>query len=175
MYGRGKITDDPKQAGEWAGECYKNPQVMVERFKAGLDVLKQQPQTDTNRLAAIGYCFGGSTVLNAARAGLDLKGVVSFHGGLKNPGLKTAAPLTTKVLVCHGGDDAFESPEEIEGFKKELTDAKADLIFKVYPGAVHAFTNPEADSHHMKGVAYNEAADKASWEDMKQFLQSLFK
>jgi len=175
MYGAGKITDDPKQAGDWAGEVYKNPQLMIERFQAGLDTLKQQPQVDAGRLGAIGYCFGGSVVLHAARSGMDLDGVVSFHGGLKNVGIETISPVKTKILVCHGNDDQFESPEEIDTFKKEMADAKAELIFKVYPGAVHGFTNPNAGKHNINGVAYNEAADKASWDDMKQFFMTIFK
>jgi dienelactone hydrolase len=174
MYGDGKTTEDPKQAGEWAGVLYKDPKIMIERFGAGLDTLKKQPQVDGDRLAAIGYCFGGSTVLNAARSGAPLLGVVSFHGGLKNPGVSVASPIKTKILICHGADDQFESKEEIDGFQKEMSDAKADLSFKVYPGAVHSFTNPDADKHNMKGVAYNESADKASWADMQAFLSKIF-
>ena len=133
------------------------------------------PQTDTSNIAAIGYCFGGFVVLNAAKLGADLKGVVTFHGGLSG-----VAPnkdlLKAKILVCHGGDDQFENPHVAE-FKKQMDSVGADYTFKIYPGATHAFSNPDATAVGEKfnmPIKYNAAADSASWNDMKVFLKKLF-
>jgi dienelactone hydrolase len=143
MYGEGLITDSPSVAGKLATQYYSNPQKALARIQAALATLKNYSQTDTGKMAAIGYCFGGGMVLNAARLGEPLKGVVSFHGSLiGTPANKDL--LKAKILVCHGADDPFVKKEEVDQFKKQMDSIKADLTFKAYPGAVHAFTNPNA-------------------------------
>jgi dienelactone hydrolase len=155
----------------------KNMDGAKKRFLAALDALKKHPTVDPNRIGAMGYCFGGSVVLEMARQGVDLKGVVSFHGGLD---LKTPAKpgaIKAKILVCHGGDDKFVSTEVLEKFKKEMKDAGADMQVIVYPGAKHGFTNPGADELGKTNnipIGYNAEADKKSWEDMKTFFKSVF-
>jgi dienelactone hydrolase len=177
MYGEGLITDSPSVAGKLATPYYSNPQKALARIQAALATLKNFSQTDTGKMAAIGYCFGGGMVLNAARLGEPLKGVVSFHGSLVGtPANKDL--LKAKVLVCHGADDPFVPKEEVDRFKKQMDSIKADLTFKAYPGAVHAFTNPNATEVGKKWnipIAYNAAADSASWKDMQAFFDSIFK
>jgi dienelactone hydrolase len=176
MYGSGKIANDPQQAQAMATPFYQNPGLAKTRLLAALNKVKEFPQADTAQVAAIGYCFGGYVVLNAAKLGAGLKGVVSFHGNL------TGAPpskdlLKTKVLVCHGGADKFVSEKEVAAFKKSMDSVGADYTFKVYPGATHAFTNPAATETGKKfqmPIEYNAAADTASWNDMKTFFSSIF-
>lgn len=177
MYGEGLITDSPSVAGKLATPFYTNPQKALARIQAALASLKNFSQTDTGKLAAIGYCFGGGMVLNAARLGEPLKGVVSFHGSLiGTPANKDL--LKAKILVCHGADDPFVPKEEVARFQKQMDSIKADLTFKAYPGAVHAFTNPQATETGKKWnipIAYNAAADSASWKDMQAFFDRIFK
>jgi dienelactone hydrolase len=175
MYGKGKTTADPKEAGRLAGTFRSDRQLMRARALAGLDVLKGRPQADPARLAAIGYCFGGTVVLELARSGADLKGVVSFHGGLATPNPADAKNIKGKVLVLHGADDTFESPAEIAAFQEEMRQARVDWQMVYYGGAVHSFTNPDADRAGIKGVAYNEAADRRSWRAMQDFFAEIFK
>ncbi|MEO8819906.1 MAG: dienelactone hydrolase family protein [Ginsengibacter sp.] len=175
MYGSGIIAEDPKTAQELATPFYKDPTLAKERLDTALAVLKKHPKTDDSKLAAIGYCFGGFVVLNAAKLGADLKGVVSFHGGLG--GAKPDKDITkAKILVCHGAADPFTNPE-VDGFKKEMDNAGIDYSFKAYPNATHAFSNPNATAKGIKydmPIKYNESADFASWNDMKQFLKEIF-
>src|SRR6185503_1153293 len=131
--------------------------------------------TDTRRIAAIGYCFGGTTVLELARSGADVAGVVSFHGGLSAPNPGDAEKIRCKVLAQHGADDPFVPPKEVEGFEQEMREAGADWQLIAYGGAVHSFTDWGAGSDNSKGAAYNEKADHRSWEAMKQFFNELFK
>ncbi len=177
MYGEGLVTDSPSTAGKLATPFYSNPQKALTRIEAALAALKNFKQTDTGKIAAIGYCFGGGMVLNAARLGEPLKGVVSFHGSLVGtPANKDL--LKAKVLVCHGADDPFVPKEEVDKFKKQMDSIKADYTFNAYPGAVHAFTNPNATEAGKKWnipIAYNAAADSASWKDMKAFFDRIFK
>jgi dienelactone hydrolase len=177
MYGNGLTTDSPSTAGKLATPFYTDPQKAKARIDAALVALKSYQQTDTSKIAAIGYCFGGGMVLNAARLGEPFKGVVSFHGSLMGtPANKDL--LTAKILVCHGADDPFVKKEEVDKFKKQMDSIKADYTFKTYPGAVHAFTNPKATEVGKKWnipIAYNAAADSASWNDMKQFFDKIFK
>jgi dienelactone hydrolase len=175
MYGNGASSTDPKEAGAMAAKVKGNRQLMRERIKAGLYMLKDDPHVDPERIAAIGYCFGGTTVLELARSGADIAGVVSFHGGLDTPMPATPKSIKCKILVCHGADDSFEPPEQIAAFEKEMKDADADWQFNVYSKAVHGFTNPNNKNSSMKGVAYNEEADKRSWQAMKQFFAEIFK
>ena len=172
MYGQGKVTADPSQARQWATHLRGNVKTWRQRTRAALDVLKRQPQTDTGRIAAIGYCFGGTTVLDLALSGTDIQGVVSFHGS--PPAIDPGTDVTAKLLVCHGGADGFVKPEAITKFHTALNDLGVDWQMIAYGQAQHSFTNPGADAHGMNGVAYNEAADRRSWADMQQFFDELF-
>lgn len=174
MYGNGRTAPDPKVAQELATPFYKDPSLAKARLDAAINFLKTYPETDTSQIAAIGYCFGGFVVLNGAKLGSDLKGVVTFHGGLE--GVKPPKGMKTKFLICHGGDDQFENPN-VAQFKKEMDSAGADYTFKIYLGATHAFSNPGATAMGQKfnmPIKYNAAADSASWNDMKAFLKKLF-
>jgi len=177
MYGNGKIADNPGDAGKMSGLFYQNLKMTKSRFDAALAKLKTYSQVDTSNIAAIGYCFGGGVVLNVARLGDDLKGVVSFHGGLIGaPANKNL--LKAKILVCHGMADQFVKPEEVEKFRKQMDSIGADYTFKQYPNATHAFTNPASDANAEKfkmPVKYNPQADSASWNDMKDFFARIFK
>ena len=177
MYGNGIVADSPALAQKLATPFYINPALAKGRFDAALAQLKSYPQTDTSKIAAIGYCFGGAVVLNVARLGEDLKGVVSFHGNLIGaPANKDL--LKAKVLVCNGGDDKFVPQAEIDAFKKQMDSIGADYTFKSYAGALHAFTNPASTENGKKfnlPIAYNAAADTASWKDMRDFFDRIFK
>jgi dienelactone hydrolase len=178
MYGDGKTAAHPEDAQKFSGELMKNADVAKARFLAALAFLKDQPQTDEGRIAAIGYCMGGGVVLNMARAGVDLKGVASFHGALNASFPAQPGGIRAKVLVAHGADDSFIPPEAVEAFKKEMAAAKADLTFVAYPGARHSFTNPDADELAKKfnmPIAYNAEADRASWAQLTAFLEKVFK
>jgi dienelactone hydrolase len=176
MYGGGKIAADPKEAQTLATPFYQNPQLTKERLDAALNKIKEYPQADMDNAAAIGYCFGGYSVLNAAKLGANVKGVVSFHGNLSGaPAQKEL--LKASVLVCHGGADQFVPEPEVAAFKKSMDSIGANYTFKVYPGATHAFTNPNATATGKKfnmPIEYNAAADTASWNDMKAFFQTIF-
>ncbi|SEL02098.1 dienelactone hydrolase family protein [Parapedobacter koreensis] len=173
MYGQGRTAGNPEEAMALAGPNYQDPQAAKQRFDAALAQLKSLPGVDTTRIAAIGYCFGGSMVLNAVKLGDQLQAAVSFHGGLKGvPADKTL--LTTPILICHGAEDANVPESDVTAFKAELDSIGADYVFKEYPGATHAFTNPEATETGKKfnlPIAYNAEADTASWNDMKAFFE----
>lgn len=177
MYGNGKIADNPDEAGKTATPFYKDPQMAKAHFDAAMQKLKTYTQADSTKIAAIGYCFGGSMVLNMAKLGDDLKGVVSFHGDLNGvPANKDL--LKAKILVCHGMDDKFVSGETVAAFKKQMDSIHADYVFKEYPGATHAFTNPgatEKGKQFNMPIAYNAAADTASWNEMKIFFDRIFR
>jgi dienelactone hydrolase len=177
LYGYGKTADTPDSAMKLAAPFYKDPHITKTRFDASLEKLKTYPQTDTRNIAAIGYCFGGAQVLNLARLGEDIKGVVSFHGGLVGvPARKDL--LKAKILVCHGEADQFVKPGEVAMFKKQMDSIGADYTLKTYPGATHAFTNPDATALGEKfkmPIAYNAAADAASWKEMQVFFDKIFK
>lgn len=178
MYGDGKVADHPKDAGRFAGEVMKRGPGAAARFMKAMEILKANPNVDGNNIAAIGYCFGGSTVLNMARQGLNLKGVASFHGGLGTGTPAKKGEVKAKVLVCNGGADKFVPQSDIDAFKKEMEDAGVTYTFKSYEGAIHGFTNPDADALGKKfdmAIAYNAAADSASWADMKTFFGEIFK
>lgn len=176
MFGNGQTASDPDEAMKLAGPFYQNTQLIKSRFEAALAKLKTLPQVDTNNIAAIGYCYGGFIVLNAAKLGEPLKGVVSFHGNLGGV-TPDKNLLKAKVLVLHGEADPIVQPQEVNQFKKQMDSIGADYTFKAYPNAKHAFTNPAADSVESKfhlGVGYNADADKDSWEEMKEFLKNMF-
>ena len=174
MYGKGVVAKDHEEAAKLSGVYRSDRQLMRERAKAGLEVLRHQPLADPARLAAIGYCFGGMTVLELARSGEDLRGVVSFHGGLSTPRPQDAQQIKGKVLVLHGAYDSYVGPEEVAAFEREMQEAGVDYRLIRYPGAVHSFTVPEAGGNSSAGAAYNAEADRQSWEEMKQFLQDVF-
>ncbi|HEV7620449.1 MAG TPA: dienelactone hydrolase family protein [Flavisolibacter sp.] len=176
MYGNGKIAADPKEAQDLATPFYKDPQLCKTRLDAALSKIKEFAFTDPDKIAAIGYCYGGFVVLNAAKLGADLKGVVSFHGDLSGvaPDKKL---LKAKILVCHGGADQFVGPQVVDKFKHQMDSIGADYTFKVYPNATHAFTNPAATELGKKfnmPIAYNAEADKNSWNDMMDFFKKIF-
>ncbi|MFT3682351.1 MAG: dienelactone hydrolase family protein [Ferruginibacter sp.] len=177
MYGEGKQGPTPKEAGELAGPFYGNPQLAKDRIDAAINKLKEYEQTDETNMACIGYCFGGTMSLFAAKLDMPFKSVVSFHGGLA--GIPNVGGVTsTKILVCHGGADKFITAEDEKLFKSNLDSLKVDYKFISYPGATHAFSNPEATAKGKKfkiPIAYNPAADKKSWADMRAFLKKTLK
>jgi dienelactone hydrolase len=168
LFGGGKTTEHPEEAGAWATELSKNQEVRRARFMAAYDLIRQHKLADPAHVSAIGYCLGGSTVLAMALAGVDLDAVVSFHGGLS--GDPATGKVTARILVCHGAADTFMSAEQVAGFQKSVTDAGADWVFIAYSGAKHAFTNPGADKRGIPGLSYNENADRRSWRAMLDFL-----
>lgn len=177
MYGDGKTADHPKQAGEFAGQVAKNIDVGEARFNAALDYVRQHPAVDAERVAAIGYCFGGGIVLHMARVGTDLDGVVSFHGSLKP--IKPAAPggVVADILVYNGAADPMVKPEDVTNFEAEMKAAGADFELVNFPGVKHSFTNPQADVFGEKfglPLAYDAEADAESWAGMQRFLEDVF-
>ncbi len=175
IYGKGVRPGNPKDAGELSGK-YKNDRALLRaRVTAGLEVLKKNARTDAGRVAAMGYCFGGTTVLELARSGAPISGVVSFHGGLGTPNAADAKNIHGKVLALHGADDPFVPAAEVAAFEDEMRAAKVDWQLVAYGGAVHSFTDAGAGSDNSKGAAYNAAADKRSWEAMKVFFAEIFK
>ena len=177
FYGNGTVADNPKTAGEMAMPFYKDASKAKARFDAALAKIKTFKQADTNNIAAIGYCFGGAQVLNMARLGENLKGVVSFHGNLAGVPVNKEL-LKAKILVCHGADDQFVKKEEVDAFRKSMDSIHADYKFIAYPGATHAFTNPastETGKKYKMPIAYNAAADSSSWNEMKIFFGTIFK
>lgn len=176
IYGDGKKAEDVAQASALSSTFYSNPQLANSRIEAALAKIKTYPQADTTKIAAIGYCFGGGILLNYAKLGGNMNGIVSFHGSLAGVQPKKEL-LKSKILVCHGGADPFVPENDVNAFKKSMDSINADYTFKVYPGASHAFTNPEATAMGQKfkiPIAYNAAADSASWKDMKEFFSKIF-
>ena len=177
MYGNGEVTTDAKRATELSGQFYGKP-LMAERAQAGLDTLLATGMVDAKRVAAIGFCFGGSTVQALAYSGAPLAGIVSFHGGLIPVPADAAAKNKAKILICQGAIDPFISKEATDGFLKAMNDGKFDYQFTLYSGAVHAFTNPKADelaaANNLHGIAYNAAADRHSWAQMQAFFREIF-
>jgi len=175
IYGKGIRPRDRKEAGEFSGKYRGNDRtVLRSRINAALDVLKKQPMVDPARTAAIGYCFGGTTVLELARSGADIAGIVSFHGGLATPSPEDAKKIKCKVLALHGADDPFVKSEEVHAFQDEMRKAGVDWQFVSYGNAVHSFSNPASGNDNSKGAAYNEKADKRSWEAMRKFFKEIF-
>ena len=179
MYGDGKNTEHPKDAMAFMQAALKDSSVASARFQAGLDLLKQQPQTDPRKLAAIGYCFGGAVVLNAARQGVPLAGVVSFHGALATQTPASPGTVKAKILVEHGALDSMVTADNVAAFKTEMDKAGADYRFVSLEGAKHGFSNPDADrlghgEHGGPDIGYNKAADVKSWADMQAFLKKIF-
>ena len=177
MYGAGKFAANPTEAKELATPFYKDPSLGKINLDAALAKLKSYGQCNAHEVFAIGYCFGGSVVLNSAKLGADLLGVVSFHGGLAGVPANKAL-LKSKILVCHGANDKFVSESDISGFKHQLDSIGASYKFIVYPDATHAFTNPGSTANGIKfnlPIAYNQKADEDSWNDMKMFFTGVLK
>lgn len=175
IFGKGVRPNSVQEASEQAAKYKGDRPLLRARALAGLNQLKKNGLVDSMKIAAIGYCFGGTTVLELARAGADVAGVVSFHGGLDMPNPDDTKKIKAKVLICHGGDDPYVPTEQVADFQNQLRQAKVDWQFIAYGGAVHSFTNPDAGDDPSKGAAYNAAADRRSWEAMKQFFAEIFK
>ena len=158
----------PVNSAVATGNCCANASI------AGLNELKGDPLVDAHRVAAIGYCFGGTTVLELARSGAQLNGVVSFHGGLDSPNPADGKNIKCKVLVLAGADDPFQSQDNLSAFENEMRNSGVDWQIVFYGGAVHAFTQPEVDKENLNGAKYNEKADKRSWQAMKDFFAEIF-
>jgi dienelactone hydrolase len=174
IYGKGNQPGSPKEAGALAGKYKGDRQLLRQRANAGLDELKSNDLVDPGHVAAIGYCFGGTTVIELARSGAQLNGVVSFHGGLDSPTPADGKNIKCKLLIQAGANDPFEKPEDLAAFQKELRDSGVDWQITFYGGAVHAFTQPDVDKLNMPGAKYNEKADKRSWQAMKNFFAEIF-
>ena len=174
IYGEGKYPKDYKEAGQNAGFYKSNFKDYQKRITLALEQLIQSGANPDN-IVVIGYCFGGTGALEAARGKLNVKGVVSFHGGLGKDATRPTEPIAAKVLVCHGADDPYESKEEITAFQQEMRDTKSDWQMIYYANAVHSFTNPESGNDNSKGAAYNETAARRSWEHLKLFLNEVLK
>ncbi|MBC7961729.1 MAG: dienelactone hydrolase family protein [Steroidobacteraceae bacterium] len=175
IYGKGIRPTAQAEAAKTAG-IYKDDRPLLRaRARAGLEVLKKQKLVDPQRIAAIGYCFGGTTVLELARDAADLKGVVSFHGGLSTPTPQDAKNIKAKLLVLHGADDPFVNAGEVAAFQDEMRKGGVDWQFISYSNAVHSFTNKAAGTDNSKGAAYNEKADRRSWQAMRTFFAEIFK
>jgi len=173
MYGKGKSTKHPDEAGAWMKAINANMDQWLKRAMAGLEVLKKQPQVDTARLAAIGYCFGGATVQVLAYGGADLKGVVSFHGSLIPPSAEQAGRTHAKILICHGADDPFTKPESLTSYVTAMNASTIDWQLIAYGGARHGFTNPDAGDYGMAALAYSASADRRSWRQMTYFFDEV--
>ena len=177
MYGDGKQASHPEDASKFSGEVMSNLDIAQKRFEAAMNLLQSQDTTDPKRIAAIGYCFGGAIVLNMARRGVDMDGVISYHGSLPTNDPPKSGEVKAKVLIFHGGDDKFITEEQIKTFTDQMKNANSDITFITYPGAIHSFTNPDADNYAKKfniPLAYNAEADKQSWDKTQEFLNTIF-
>ena len=175
IYGKGVRPKNPAEAGAQAKIYRDDRKLLRARAAAGLDVLRKDRNVDPKRIGAIGYCFGGTTVLELARSGADVAGTVSFHGGLATPTPEDARKIKGRVLALHGADDPHVPPKEVAAFEDEMRKAKVDWQLVAYGGAVHSFTNPASGNDPSKGAAYNERADKRSWEAMKLLFGEIFR
>jgi dienelactone hydrolase len=175
IYGKGIRPQNPQDASAQAGIYYKDRQLLRARINAALDILKNNKFVNPAKIAAIGYCFGGGTVLELARSGADIAGAISFHGTLDTPNPAEARNIKCKILILHGANDPYSNAEKIAGFEDEMNKANVDWQLVLYSGAVHSFTIPTAGNDPSTGSAYNEKADKRSWEAMKQFFAEIFR
>jgi dienelactone hydrolase len=177
MYGDGRIAVDATEAGNLMSGLFADMAGTSARVRAAVEQLSRQSGVDPTRVGAMGYCLGGALALHAARLGLDLRGVASFHGSLGRTHPARRGEVKAKVLVCHGEDDSFISAEEQAGFRNEMDELGVDCSFVAYPGAKHGFTNPDATENGRKyslPLAYNESADRESWQVMKSFWADVF-
>lgn len=174
MYGDGTMASGVEDAGHRSSAIKADPALMRRRFEAGMHALTANPHVDATRLGAMGYCFGGTVCLEMARYGLDLRGVVSFHGGLKSAIPAEERNIKTRILACHGANDGFVPAEEVAAFEQEMRDAQADWLLVSYGNAVHSFTDPGVDMHGIPMAKYNEKAAKRSWLHMEDFFAEAF-
>jgi dienelactone hydrolase len=175
MYGCGVTTRDREEAGKLAGALLSNPGLLRARAQAALKALAADPRVDPKRLAAIGFCFGGATVLELAYSGADLAGVVSFHGGLPRPQADDLQRIKAAVLVLHGADDPHVPGADLAAFEQAMRQAGADWQMVFFGGAVHSFTNPAAGDHKASGAAYDARAARRSWRCMQEFFQEIWR
>jgi dienelactone hydrolase len=173
MYGEGKSSAHPDEARAMMESVRQNLKTWLGRANAAIQVLRENEFVDPKRLAAIGYCFGGATVLQLAYSGADLLAVVSFHGALPVP--ESTQAIKARILILQGADDPFVTQETLQKLKSTLDQGKVKYQFIAYPGAGHSFTVPEADKSGMKGVAYNAEADRLSWQEMTRLFQEVLK
>ncbi len=174
MYGKGVTTTKADEANELSGAFYNDFSKFETMTKAALEQLLKQEYVDSSKVAAIGFCFGGTAALELARNGADLKGCVIFHGGLLTTTPEKAKNIQGRLLVLHGGNDPFSPAEDAAAFEKEMKDAGVDYKLVTYPDAQHAFTNPKADEAGLAGIAYNAGAEKASMDEMRVFFREIF-
>jgi dienelactone hydrolase len=173
VYGKG-IRPQPPEAKNEAGKYKANRPLLRDRVNTALALLNKDALTDTTKVACIGYCFGGTAAIELGRSGAAVKGIVSFHGSLDSPNPADGKNIKAKVLALHGADDPFVAAKDLAAFEQEMKDSGVDFKLVQYPGAVHSFTQKAAGNDNSKGAAYNEAADKASWDEMKAFFGRIF-
>ena len=173
MYGTGRVTTKPDQARTWYGEVTSNPASWMERAQVALEILKAHERVDADKLAAMGFCFGGTTVMQMAYAGSEVDAVVSYHGSLPLPGADVTG-ISQRVLVAHGRDDPFVPPERVAPFQEALDRIGADWEMTVYSGTRHSFTNKDAGQYGMDALAYNPKADKGSWRATMRLFDEVF-
>lgn len=174
VYGKGVRPANQPEAAKLSGAYKKDRELYRRRLMIGLEQLRGMDGVAKDRIAAVGYCFGGTGAIELARSGADISGVVSFHGGLDSPQPEIGRNIKARILVCHGADDPFVPANEIEAFKSELNNAGVDWQMIEYSGAVHSFTQPMAGNDNSRGAAYNEKADKRSWAAMRTFFDEVF-
>ena len=174
MYGDGKTASDADEAGKLSRALRAQPAVLRNRANAGLKALTSNPRVDPSRVAAVGYCFGGTVILELVYSGAPLAGAVTFHAGLTTPEADDLPNVRTRLLICHGADDTFETPEQITAFQDAMRRGGFDWQMIYFGGAVHSFTNPDSNRYVMQGVGYNANADRRSWEYMKLFFAEVF-
>ena len=174
MYGKDRVTEHPDEAKVWMQQITENTDAWQKRALLGLEILKQHELVDPTRTAAIGYCFGGATVMQMAYAGADLDGVVSFHGSLPLPTDAQMPNIKARILVAHGSQDGFVPKERVDAFQAALNKAGADWQMAIYGGARHSFTVPDADKRGIENIAYDKQADQRSWATMQDFFNEIF-
>jgi dienelactone hydrolase len=174
MFGKGKVTTHPKEAETFMKEALSNPGAMAARFSSALELLKKDPNVDATKVAAVGYCFGGSVALEIARAGAPLNAVVAIHANLSTENPAQPGKVKAQILVLNGGADPMIPPAQVEAFKKEMTAAGAKFNVIIYPNVKHAFTNPDAGKAGMAALEYNAHADHESFAEMTKFLKGVF-
>lgn len=174
VFGQGKRAERGPEMGRYMNECLADRAQLRDRLAASLATLKGFGRVDAGKCAAIGFCFGGLSVLDMARSGQDVLGFVSFHGVYHRPDYANVTPITPKVLVCHGWDDPLAKPDAVVGLAAELTEGGADWQLHAYGHTGHGFTDVSAQNMGMPGIGYQESADRRSWKAMQDFLSELF-
>lgn len=173
LYGKGVLGNSVEENQKLMTPFLEDRAMLQARLHAGLDIFTSQPEVDSDRIAAMGFCFGGLCVLDLARTGADIRGTISFHGLFNPPGNTQGTKIKAKVLALHGNDDPMVPVDSVTALEQELTEAGADWQIHVYGNTMHAFTNPEANDPGF-GTVYSEAADRRSWQAMKNFLEEIF-